>query len=120
MQQTTPESHLFFSIIGPILPLIAAKRERDNNGSYSESSLQWWAVNKTCNEKKNLLYTKNTYILKWLLNVVTARIEAVAWRNKFLYAYVKEICHLWAQPRFDTFHQLSLLLKRCDLNHFFW
>jgi hypothetical protein len=42
---------------------------------YSESNL-WQAVNKTSNKKK-LLFTKNTYILKLLLNIVTARIEAL-------------------------------------------
>jgi hypothetical protein len=41
---------------------------------YSESNLRW-AVNKTM--RKNLLYLKNTYILKLLLNVVTAGIEAL-------------------------------------------
>jgi hypothetical protein len=35
--------------------------------------------------------------------MVTARIEApVISGNKLLYACVKEVCHLWAQPRFDT------------------
>jgi hypothetical protein len=59
--------------------------------SYSGSNLRC-PVNKTSNEK-NILYTKNTYILKLLL--VTAEIEALAisW-NKFLYAYVEEVCHL--------------------------
>jgi hypothetical protein len=38
---------------------------------------------------------------------------------KFLYASVKQVCHLWAQTRFDTFHQLSLLLKCYDPNQFF-
>jgi hypothetical protein len=53
---------------------------------YLESNLQQ-AVNKTSNEKKN------TYILKLLLNIVTARMEAlVASENKFLYACVKEVC----------------------------
>jgi hypothetical protein len=26
--------------------------------------------------------------------------------NKFLNACIKEVCRLWAQPHFDTFHQL--------------
>jgi hypothetical protein len=44
--------------------------------------------------KYKLLYVKYTYVLKLLLNVVTARIEAsVVLGNKFLYA-----CVLWAQP----------------------
>jgi hypothetical protein len=35
------------------------------------------------------------YIVKLLLNVVTARIEAlVVSDNKFLYACVEEVCHL--------------------------
>jgi hypothetical protein len=50
------------------------------------------------------------YILKLLLNIATAGIEPlVVLGNKFLYVYVKEICHLWAQPRFDTFHQLIIV-----------
>jgi hypothetical protein len=45
--------------------------------------------------RKKLLYTKYTYILEVLLNVVTAGIEAlVILGNKFMYAYVKEVCHL--------------------------
>jgi hypothetical protein len=40
-----------------------------------------------------LLYTRNTQILKLLLNVVSVRIEAlVISRNKFLYASIKEVC----------------------------
>jgi hypothetical protein len=78
---------------------------------YSESNL-WWTVNKTSNERKNILYTKNMYVLKLLLNIVTAGIEAlVASGNKFLYACVKEICHLWAQLHFDTFHQLLIIVE---------
>jgi hypothetical protein len=70
--------------------------------------------------RKHVLYTKNTYILKLLLNIVTAGIEAlVASGNKFLYARDSEICRLCAQPRFDTFQQLVLLLKRCDPKQFF-
>jgi hypothetical protein len=43
--------------------------------------------------RKKLLYIKNTYILKLLLNKVTAEMEAlVALGNKFLYACVKEVC----------------------------
>jgi hypothetical protein len=46
--------------------------------------------------KKDVLYTKNTYILKPLLTVVTAITEEalVVLRNKFLYACVKEVCRL--------------------------
>jgi hypothetical protein len=48
--------------------------------------------------RKNVLYTKNTYISKLLLNVLTAGIEAlVVSGNKFLYAYIK-VCRLQAQP----------------------
>jgi hypothetical protein len=64
--------------------------------------------------RKKLLYTKNTYIrlFKLLLNLVTFGIEAlVLSRNKFLYACVKEVCRLWAQPRFDTFHQLRIIVE---------
>jgi hypothetical protein len=48
------------------------------------------------NEKKTILiYTKNTYIPKLLLNVVSAGTEALAvLGNKFLYAFVKELCCL--------------------------
>jgi hypothetical protein len=46
--------------------------------------------------RKELLYRKkNTCILKLLLNMVTAGIEAfIVMGNKFLYACVKEVCHL--------------------------
>jgi hypothetical protein len=44
--------------------------------------------------RKNFLYTKNICILKLILNVVTAGIEALVSGNKFLYACVKEICRL--------------------------
>jgi hypothetical protein len=43
--------------------------------------------------KRNLIYTKNTYILKLLLHVVSARTEAlVILGSKFLCACVKEVC----------------------------
>jgi hypothetical protein len=46
-------------------------------------------------KKKNLLDTKNVYILKLLLNIVTSGIEAlVVSGNKFLYTCVKEVCRL--------------------------
>jgi hypothetical protein len=80
---------------------------------YLESNL-WWAVNKTSNEKKMLLYKKyiHTYILKLFLNIVTARIEALIMsENKFLCACVKGVCLLWAQPCFDTFHQIHIIVK---------
>jgi hypothetical protein len=41
--------------------------------------------------RKKRLYTKNVYVLKLFLNIVTARIEALLIpRNKFLCACVKE------------------------------
>jgi hypothetical protein len=62
--------------------------------------------------KRKLFYIKNMSILKLLLNVATARIEApVISRNKFLYACVKEVCCLWAKPRFDIFHQLLIIVE---------
>jgi hypothetical protein len=50
-------------------------------------------------------------MLKLLLNVVTARIEHLSSGYKFLYASVKEVCCLWAQPHFDTFHQLLIIIE---------
>jgi hypothetical protein len=45
------------------------------------------------------------YLLKLLLNAVTARTEAfVTLETKFLYAFVKEVWRLWAQWCFDTLH----------------
>jgi hypothetical protein len=45
--------------------------------------------------KVNSLYIKNVYILKLLLNIGTTEIkELVALGNKFLYACVREVCHL--------------------------
>jgi hypothetical protein len=58
-----------------------------------------------------MLYTKSMYILESLPNIVTARIEVLVSRNKFVYACDKEVCPLWAQPRFDTFHQLLIIVK---------
>jgi hypothetical protein len=56
-----------------------------------------------------LLHTRNIYTLQLLLNLVTAGTGAlvVSW-NKLLYACVKDVCCLWAQPCFDTFHQLII------------
>jgi hypothetical protein len=42
------------------------------------------------------------------LLVVTAEIETLVSENKFLYACDKEVCRLWAQPRFDTFYELII------------
>jgi hypothetical protein len=50
-------------------------------------------------------------VLKLLLNVVAAKIEAlVVSGDKFLYARVKEICRLWAQLCFYIFHQLFIIV----------
>jgi hypothetical protein len=58
-----------------------------------------WKVNsselltKQAMRKKILICRKDTYILKLLLNIVTAGIEApVTSRNKFLHACIKEVC----------------------------
>jgi hypothetical protein len=67
-------------------------------------------VKKTSNELLLLLlflYSKD--VLQLLLNVVTAEIEALVSGNKFLCTWVKEGCRLWAQPHFDTFHQLLII-----------
>jgi hypothetical protein len=46
-------------------------------------------------KRKLIIYKKSKYILKLLLNVVTAGIEALAiFGNKFLYACVKVVCCL--------------------------
>jgi hypothetical protein len=45
-------------------------------------------------KKINLLYTKNMYILKLFLNIVTAGTEALVSENNVLYANVKEVCHM--------------------------
>jgi hypothetical protein len=52
-----------------------------------------------------------TYILELHLNIVTAGIEALVSGNKFLYACVKEGSWLWAQPHFNTFHQLLIIVE---------
>jgi hypothetical protein len=52
-------------------------------------------LKKQAMQKNIYIYTKNTYILKLLLNVVAAGIEAlVVSRNTLLYVCVKEVCHL--------------------------
>jgi hypothetical protein len=76
---------------------------------YSESNLSW-AVNKTM--RKKLLYRSSTYIIKLLLSIVTAGTEAlVIWGNTLLYACVREVCRLWAQPCFDSFNQLLIIIE---------
>jgi hypothetical protein len=43
---------------------------------------------------------------------MTSRIKAlVISGNKFVYACVKEVCRLWAQPRLDTLHQLLIIVE---------
>jgi hypothetical protein len=84
--------------------------------SYSESNL-CWAVNKQW-ENKNYIQKIRTYAL--LLNVVTAKIEALVLSgNKFLYACVREnaareLGHILT-PSINS----SLLLQRNDFNQFF-
>jgi hypothetical protein len=51
-------------------------------------------LTKQAKEKINLLYTRNMYILKLLLNIVTAGTQALVSGNKILYANVKEVCRL--------------------------
>jgi hypothetical protein len=63
----------------------------------SDELLTKQAMGKICYKQKN------TYKRKLLLNVVTARIEALVSRNKFLYSCVKQVCRAWAQQRSDTF-----------------
>jgi hypothetical protein len=58
--------------------------------------------------RKNVLYTKNMCMLKLLFTIVIAGIEALVPGNKCSYACVNEVCHLCAQPCFDTFHQLFI------------
>jgi hypothetical protein len=60
---------------------------------YSESNLQR-AVNKKVMRKYILFYTKNTYIIKVILNVVTPGIEVLVLEDKFMYACIKEVCRL--------------------------
>jgi hypothetical protein len=57
---------------------------------------------------KQAIRKKNTYkidILKQLLKAVTTEIE-----DHILYACAKEICRLWVQSPFDTFHQTGQML----------
>jgi hypothetical protein len=55
---------------------------------------------------------KYTYTLKLLVNIVIARIEAFFYMgNKFLCAYVEEVCRLWAEPRLHNFHQVLISVE---------
>jgi hypothetical protein len=95
------------------LTIIASKYE-----GYAETSGE--LLTKQAVRKKTIIYKKNAYILKLLLNVVTDGIEAfVISGNNFLYACAKEVCPPWAEPCFDTFHQLPIIIEHCDLNQFF-
>jgi hypothetical protein len=67
---------------------------------YSESNLY-----KMPSEKKKLLYTKNMYILKLLLSIVTAGIEALVVSG---YKFCMPVSSL---PHFDTFHQLLIIVE---------
>jgi hypothetical protein len=52
------------------------------------------------------------YILQLLLNIITAGTETlVVSGNRLLYACVTEVCRPWAQPCFDTFHQLLITVE---------
>jgi hypothetical protein len=76
---------------------------------YSESNVQW-AVNITSRNRIYYLQKMHTYLS--CLNIVTARIESLVLSgNKLMYACVKEVCCLWSQPRFDTFHQLLITVE---------
>jgi hypothetical protein len=51
-------------------------------------------------------------MLKLLPNVVTAGTEELIVRgNQLVYACVKLVCRLRAQPRFDTFCQLLIIVE---------
>jgi hypothetical protein len=70
--------------------------------------------------EKKLLHTKNRYVLKLILNVVTAGIETLVSGNKFFCTPVSKkpaLCdhsHV-LKPSINA----SLLLKRCDCNQLF-
>jgi hypothetical protein len=52
------------------------------------------------------------YILKQLLNTITSgTVELDVSGNMFLYVCVKDICCLWSQLCFDTFHQLLIIVE---------
>jgi hypothetical protein len=68
------------------------------------------AVNKTSDENKFTL-CNSTYKLKLFLSLIRAGVDALESGNKFVYACVKEICRLLAQPRLDTSHQLLLIVE---------
>jgi hypothetical protein len=61
--------------------------------------------------RKKLLYTKNTFILKLLINVITVGVEAL-------------VCRLCAQPRFvlrnNEKKKMLRRATRAQLEHFNW
>jgi hypothetical protein len=65
--------------------------------------------------KKHLLYTKNTYIFKRFLNLVTAGNEAL----RFCMPVSKKSAACELSHVFTPSINSSLLLKRCDRNQFF-
>jgi hypothetical protein len=59
-----------------------------------------------------MIIYKHIYILKILLSIVTDDIKALVVSGlKFLYACVKEVCRSWAEPSFDTFYQLLIIVE---------
>jgi hypothetical protein len=85
---------------------------------YSESNLQW-AVNKTSNDKKIIMYQTNTYILKLLLNVVNAGIQAlVISGNKFCVPVSKKSAARELSHVLTPSNNFSLLLKCYASNQF--
>jgi hypothetical protein len=75
-----------------------------NYEGYSESKIRR-AVNKKAMKKELISYEKiYTYLIKLLLDVVTAGTEALESRNAFLCVCVINVCRLLAQSCFDTFH----------------
>jgi hypothetical protein len=75
----------------------------DRRGGKPATNSLSYGASKKC---VSYLYTKSTYILKLLLNEVTAGIEALVSGNTFSYACVNEVFRLWPQPRYDIIHQL--------------
>jgi hypothetical protein len=62
--------------------------------------------------QKVIFGEKNMYTLKPPINVVTFTTEAfIVSGIMFLYACVKEVCRLRAQPCFYTFHQLLIIVE---------
>jgi hypothetical protein len=68
--------------------------------------------------RKRIIY-KNTYILKLLLNVVSAGTGALVSRYKFVYAFVKESAACKINHVLTSSINSSLMLKLCDPNQYF-